>query len=258
MESQACVQLQYSLTRLDEIEAAIRILQEKLITEEASALPDIENTLRAYAFDIKSEERQIRSYIHTLEKAHKERSSDEVDQALKDIGSPASLDRSFEGGIVSLTIKPEVLEKLKSYTTAIEALKNADATTLTVSSDMDKIAALPTTLWTTPRSNLDILILKHPVGRETANVTTEKERDELTEKMDTLGYRPLEISELIALGILKPEFTKDGPLNSLKKYSLGGHGRVPYLCRRGDERRLDSRWSSDDWRGRNRFLFVRK
>ena len=258
MQPEACTQLQYSLTRLDEIEAAIRILQEKLITEEASALPDIENTLRAYAFDIKSEERQIRSYIHTLEKAHKERSSDEVDQALKDIGSPASLDRSFEGGIVSLTIKPEVLEKLKSYTTAIEALKNADATTLTVSSDMDKIAALPTTLWTTPRSNLDILILKHPVGRETANVTTEKERDELTEKMDTLGYRPLEISELIALGILKPEFTKDGPLNSLKKYSLDGFGRLPLLFRNDAIRVLDAGWSDSRWYVLIPILFTRK
>ena len=92
MPPQACVHLQYSLTRLDEIEATIRILQEKLITEDASALPDIENKLRACAFDIKTEERQIRSYIQILEKtkASKQKSPDEIDSLLKGLGSPAS------------------------------------------------------------------------------------------------------------------------------------------------------------------------
>ena len=235
-------------------------LYERLLIEDASSLPDIEQALYAKKKELAIVKQDIKQAIHTLEKASKQKSPDEIDSLLKGLGSPASLDRSFEGGIVSLKITPELKVKLQSYDTAKEALKSADATTVSIGSDMEKISKLPD-IWTAiTKDTLDILILNHPVDT-TTQVTTEAERDILTEKMDKLGYRPLELSELIALGILKPEFTKDGRnevLNSMKKYSLGGHDHVPCLFRSGDERRLGADWSPSDWGDWSRFLFVRK
>ena len=101
-------------------------------------------------------------------------------------------------------------------------------------------------------SHLDALVLNH-------KGTKPQERDKLVEDMDKAGYRPLEFPELIALGILKPEYNKRNEiLNTYKKYTLGGELLVPFLNWSGGLRRLYASRCDDVWLGRYRFLFVRK
>jgi len=77
--------------------------------------------------------------------------------------------------------------------------------------------------------------------------------------MNEKGYRPLIFSELVALGILRPDLNKRKEyLTTYEKHSLDGNPRVPFLYWLGGERRLRANDVSLDWFERNRFLFVRK
>lgn len=248
--SNPCDTLSRSLLSLTALEKDIHILHERLLTEGDASLPAIEQALYAKKNELVTLEKQIRQAVEILEKANKQKSSDEIDKLLKNLGSLASLDRSFAGGMVSLKMTPDLRVKLQSYDTAIEALKQAYTTTVSIGSDIGKILKLPDVWTTITKDTLDILVT-------TDGDTTPQERDTLVAHMNTLGYRSLELPELIALGILKPEFTKDPRyeiLNSMKKYSLGGRNHVPCLDGHG----LSSRRSDVFWVGRERNLFVRK
>jgi hypothetical protein len=172
----------------------------------------------------------------------------ELAQAIKVSGSPARPDMSFEGGIVALKIDQKTLEALRTWNTAKVAYQNTD--NQSPSWIWDKLDTIP---YTAPkRANLDILVLNH--GK-----TTPQERDKLVEDLDTQGFRPLEFSELVALGILKPEYNKRNEvLNTYKKYSLGGGARVPYLSWGGEMRMLGAGWAVGEWIDGLRFLFVRR
>ena len=167
---------------------------------------------------------------------------------LHQIGTPATLDDSFEGGIVSLEIDQNLVESLSTWDKAQKAYKSADGGT--PSWIWGELKGIPYTKLDV--SHLDVLVLNH-------KGTKPQERDKLVEDMDKAGYRPLEFPELIALGILKPEYNKRNEiLNTYKKYTLDGRLHVPCLFWSGDKRRLSASRCGNEWDERYRFLFVRK
>ncbi len=78
--------------------------------------------------------------------------------------------------------------------------------------------------------------------------------------MNKLNLRPATLEEMIALGIVKPEFNKRSGtyLVGLTKYSLGGDSYVPGLNWNGDERELGRDGWALGWDDRSRFVCVRK
>ena len=172
----------------------------------------------------------------------------ELAQTIKATGSPARPDMSFEGGIVNIEIDTNTQESLKTWKGAQVAYQSTDNKSPSwIWGGLDDVPYIP------PQdSSLDIIVLNH--GR-----TDPQERDKLVDDMDKAGYRPLEFSELVALGIIKPELNKRNEiLNTYKKYSLVGGVQVPYLSWGGDERWLVVSGVSGGWGGGYRFLFVRK
>jgi hypothetical protein len=169
-------------------------------------------------------------------------------QSFKETGSPARLDVSIEGGIVTLDLDQETLASLSTYETAIEAYQAADGGA--PSWVYESLKGIP---WTPPSSaSLDVHILDH--GR-----TTTAQRDQLVADMDKAGYRPLTFAELVALGITRPDLNKRNEVfNTYEKHTLVGDSHVPCLYWDGDERNLFANHVSGDWSERDRFVFVRK
>jgi hypothetical protein len=172
----------------------------------------------------------------------------EFNKAFKETGSPARLDVAIEGGIVPIELTSETLESLRTYETAIKAYENTDG-----GSPSWVWEELKDIQWTPPNhTSLAIHILDH-------GSTTPVERDQLVLDMDKVGYRVLTFSELVALGIIKPELNKrDEMLNTHEKHTLRGDSQVPYLYWNGDKRNLNALHTDGDWSERRRFLFVRK
>ncbi len=174
----------------------------------------------------------------------------ELVQRLKETGSPARPDLSFECGIVPIDVN---IEKLKDLKTALQSYKDADN-------------GSPSWIWNEWKNmqsykapeatHLDVIILSYnndPKARQSS--------DKTIHDMDRLNLRPATIAELIALGIVKPEFNKrnDTYLIGLgTKEVLDGGPRVPNLYWDVGERGLRrSRWAGE-WDELFRFVCVRK
>ena len=155
---------------------------------------------------------------------------------------------SFEGGIINIEIDNKTLESLADWKSAKGAYEKADNSSPSwVWDEFDNLSyTKPTT------TSLDIVVLNH-------GSTTPQERDKLVDDVDKAGFRALDFSELVALGIIKPELNKRSEyLITYKKYALDGISRAPYLDGDGDRRGLFAGRCGVDWLDRNRFLFVRK
>jgi hypothetical protein len=150
----------------------------------------------------------------------------ELKKKLKEIGSPATPDMSFEGGFIGLEITKNLADTLSTWNGIQKAYQDADyGSPSYVWDELDGIPYTPLHV-----ANRDILVLNH-------KRTTPQERDTLVENMNKIGYRPLTFLELVALGITKPEYNKRNEiLNTYKKFSLVGELRVPYLDWDGDKR----------------------
>ncbi|MCF7843572.1 hypothetical protein K9M47_01595 [Candidatus Gracilibacteria bacterium] len=171
----------------------------------------------------------------------------ELAKSIKESGSPARPDMSFEGGIVNIDIDKE---KLKDTKTALQSYKEADNNS-------------PHYIWnewinapyTKPKLPLEAIILSY-----NKDTNTRDSSDKIVADMSKLNLRPATLEEMIALGIVKPEFNKRSGtyLVGLTKYSLDGVSRVPVLNWLGGRRFLDgNRWSFE-WDGSIRFVCVRK
>ena len=174
-----------------------------------------------------------------------------LDQEIKKLsGNKAEIDMSVQGGKVHLEIDPVTMGKLNNYGNAIKAFEETDN-----GSKSSVWSTLKDIHWTEPKNpNLDFVVVNH-------GETTTEERDKLVEDMDKLGYRVPEFSELVALGIIKPELNKipNKYFNAYKKYSLGGDLLSPCFYLRGDgDRGLSAGGVSVGWDDGSRFLFVRK
>ncbi|HMO78500.1 MAG TPA: AAA family ATPase [Candidatus Paceibacterota bacterium] len=174
-------------------------------------------------------------------------SPDSIQERLKTLGSRAEVDTTIEGGLISFTITPEVQKALQSYSTAKEAYNKADGIPTFIVSDL---RGMPWKQLTS--NNLNVLVLNH-------GQTTPTERDQMVTHMDTLGYRPLTLSELMALGIMRPDLNKRVEiLNTYDIHVLDGIRHAPCLYWDGSRRLLDANDVSDVCGDRSRFLFVRK
>ena len=171
----------------------------------------------------------------------------EFSRAFRETDSEATLDVAIDAGIVSLDLKPETVKALESYQTAKQAYEIADSTLTYIYSTLENIS------WQTPEStSFQVLILEH--GR-----TTSEQRDKLVDDMDKAGYRTLTFSELVALGIERPDLNKrDEILYTYEKHMLDGRWLAPYLRWLGVKRYLSAGGVSSDWGARDRSLFVRK
>jgi len=171
-----------------------------------------------------------------------------INEKLKELGSPATVDTTIEGGVVSLEIDQKTMEALHSYDTAIQAYKDTDGGSAPWV--YEELKNIP---WTQPTTaSLDVLILNH-------GETTSTERDTMVEDMDKAGYRPLTFPEFMALGIIRPDLNKrNETFNTYEKYTLGGRLRVPNFSLDVGVRGLSAVVVSFDWYAHYRFLFVRK
>lgn len=85
--------------------------------------------------------------------------------------------------------------------------------------------------------------------------------EDVQKEFDNIGYRPVEIHELLAFGEKYPDIQREFPIISLGFvwWNRSGCRCVPYLGRFGSERSLDLYWiEEDDWSGSRRFAAVRK
>lgn len=84
--------------------------------------------------------------------------------------------------------------------------------------------------------------------------------EDAIKEMEKEGYRPGNISELLALGEVKPELQREFPIVELGLLWLNPFGgrSVAVLRCDGDRRELGLDWFGCDWSARFRFLGVRK
>lgn len=174
----------------------------------------------------------------------------ELAKNIKESGSSARPDMSFEGGIVSVTLDTE---KLKDRDTAFQSYENADSHSPSwIWSEWRKMKSYqaPETL------PLEAIILSYnndPKIRQSS--------DAIVADMEKMNLRPATIAELIALGIIKPGFNKRSDVYLVglgTQESLGGNSYVPVLSWGGDKRDLSrNRWSGE-WNEHSRFVCVRK
>ena len=171
----------------------------------------------------------------------------ELAQHIKESGSPARPDMSFEGGIVTIDISEE---KLKDTKTVLQSYKEADSSS--PSWVWDEWINAP---YTKPKLPLETIILSY-----NKDTNTRESSDKIVSDMNRLGLRPATLEELIALGVIKPEFNKRSGsyLVELTKYSLDGGSYVPCVDWGGDERDLVGYEWGGRWIDRNRFVCVRK
>ncbi len=174
-----------------------------------------------------------------------------INQELKELGSPATIDTNIEGGVINLTLSPEILKALQSYDTAIEAYTKIPRTTEEVNDPFVyyELKNLPWNPLTYP--NLEVLILNH-------GETKEIDRDLFVIDMKALGYRPLHFSELVALALAKPDLNRRNEyFNTYEKYILGDAWQAPFFGGSNLRRYLNAILVDVDWGHHIRSLFVR-
>lgn len=83
--------------------------------------------------------------------------------------------------------------------------------------------------------------------------------EDAIKEMEQAGYRPATTEEILAFGEHNPELQKQFPIVELASVAeVSGLRCVLYLDTLGSERGLRLRWFDVGWRGRYRFLAVRK
>ena len=248
LKQNTCLSLNKKLASLRALFSDIQSLHNQLLTEGPNAVKEVKDQFenkKKRADILKSELESLLKQV-TPEKLHD--TPESIKKLLEEIGTPATLDESFEGGIIALEIDTNTQEALKTWNKAKDAYKGADnASPSWIWDELDNIPYTPPT-----SSSYSVLVLNH-------GETTPQERDKLVEDLDKKGFRPLEFSELVALGIMKPEYNKRNEvLNTYKKYSLDGDSQAPCLRWRGSSRRLSAGGVSGGWDEHDRFVCVRK
>lgn len=248
LSPELCTQLQEKLASLRTIEKEIQDLQKRLLTEGSSSVNEVKKAFLAKNTEAKALKTELEKLLKGVSPDTRLDTPESIKKLLKEIGTPATLDESFEGGIIALEIDKKTLESLKTWDKAKDAYKKADnASPSWIWDELDNIPYTPPT-----SSSYGVLVLNH-------GETTPAQRDKLVADLDKKGFRPLEFSELVALGIMKPEYNKRNEiLNTYKKYSLGGDSQAPFLDWGGGERVLSAGGVSGGWVERGRFVFVRK
>ncbi len=241
--------LKHSLqTKLEEYKAALEEVRIEGTMSSVQRLRAIEAELTNIKTAIEEELNKAGYSLETPETTD----PNVINQKLQELGSKATIDTNIEGGIISFTVSPEHLTALQSYDTAIKAYRaipRASATegVASVSSDLEHFPWHPIT-----NSNLETVILNH--GR-----TNKADRNLLVQHMETLGYRPPHLSELVALSLARPDLNRRNEwLITYEKHEVGrGVLWVPRLYWFDSERGLGVFLVDGRWDERSRFVFVR-
>jgi hypothetical protein len=172
----------------------------------------------------------------------------ELAEKLKETGSLAVPDLSFEGGIIDIQFDPE---KIKDRQSAWRSFKEADNNSPSyIWPEWEKGE------WKPPEgNNIEIVVLSY-----NNDPNTRKSSDKIVADMDRLGFRPLTLEETTLAGILEPKFTKTSSkyFVGLTQYTRVGSACVPNLYRDGGVRDLDGNGWDSEWNAWYCFLFVRK
>lgn len=97
------------------------------------------------------------------------------------------------------------------------------------------------------------------VAFEYVHMDRDASTDEVLAEMDRKGLRPALYEELLGFAEKYPDEQRKYPIVALgSEANVGGGRNVAYLWLDGDGRRLGLYWVGFDWRGRYRFLAVRK
>lgn len=176
----------------------------------------------------------------------------ELAKAISETGCAARPDMSFEGGIISVEISQKLREQLKDWKTAQNAYTEIDIAPASISNKLKQIQWQPPTT-----ESLNILVVN---PQPNSRLTFSHRRNVLVSEMDKMGYRPLMLSELTALGIAKPHLTKyDGLLASYEKHGLFNKIWVPFIVwDRNNKRYLETLEETVEWDDSYRLLFIRK
>lgn len=168
-----------------------------------------------------------------------------IQEKLKSLGSPAVVDKNLEGGTISVTFTTQMLQSLQTYTTAIDAWKNASITDPNVSIAHGEVPWIPPTNFT-----LETVIVHQ-------DTTTPKLRDTLIAHMDTLGYRPPTLAEFIGFTATRPDLIENRSeiLNTYDEVLL--EPLCAFWDRFSSFRVLSRHAVVNEWES-NRFVFVRK
>jgi hypothetical protein len=240
-----CNELARNIERLIDLGKQLKELREVLLREGIAVVPEIRKEMNLIRKKIQLAKEEVALCIKKLEFPT---TPDAFDAMCKEKGSPAVLDREYDGGIVTLTIEEE---KLKDLPTLIQVYEEADNNS-------------PASLWegwrklksyAKPTTPLEAYILSYENDR-----TTRKSSDKILEDLDKIGLRPATLEEMMLLGIVHPEFNKrrDRYLVGLTKYQVVGVARVPFLRWNGDLREVLRYWWDGEWDGGSRFVCVRK
>jgi hypothetical protein len=171
----------------------------------------------------------------------------DVNRLLREVDSVAELDPTFEGGIIHVDIDPKIVDALKRRGAAYKAFREADSTRWHIGGSLNDYPWQPLT-----ETSLDVLVMNH--GK-----TTPEEFDTFVHSMDTMGYRPLTLAELMAVVIMKPEYNKRGEwLGTYEKHMLDGSVWWPCAAWNGSQRVLETFPVDEGWVKHVRSLFVRK
>ncbi len=182
---------------------------------------------------------------------------------LKELGTPATLDTSFEGGIVTIEISRELKRQLKDWETAKGAFMAADnASPAAVRSELQNIP------WNPPANiTFDVLFIDYEITdfERISNglyQTNPEEQERLVADMDQAGYRALTFAELVALGIQRPDLNKKRNEWLCSNSILDSEIKTPRLyCDDDGKRRLNAGDYWIEWNKPNRrfrYLFVAK
>ncbi len=175
---------------------------------------------------------------------------EKIIELINESGSPAELDTTFEGGIVSIDIPPDITD-WKSAEAAFSAADNGSASGIW--------KGWKEKTWTSPETiHLYIIVLSYNVAPDTI-----KSGDEINADMDRIGLRPLTLEEMAIAGIQEPKFTKTSGKTFFGLTEYVDH-HCPYLGQSSvaglsDVARFlgEDRWDTG-WLEGDRFLCVRK
>ena len=222
-----------------QLRTQVAAYKETLTRFEAEGTAELAQTLARIQADIEETEGHIREVLEPLGYSLDTLNPIiEINRMLKKLEfSRAELDPDFEGGIVHLEIDARTWEALKTWDTARQAYedleRNADG-----SSNADIWEEIPESSWATNwqppiKQSFDVLV----VGQGDREIN-EGERYEVVSCMDTMGYRPLTFSELLAVGIVRPHFQKMNTLTTCIKGTVKGRTFMPSLVQNDDKREI--------------------
>ncbi len=169
---------------------------------------------------------------------------EEITALLEEAGSPAVLDRSIKGGVVSIDIPPQITE-WSSAQIAFETTDNGSPVSIW--------QGWTDRFWESPSvAHLDIIALSYNASRNIG-----ESLDYVLADLNRIGLRLLTAEEMILTGIAEPIFSNTKGISFIgAKYTFGPEPYYPVMRKKEGKRELH--WLAGNLWDDMRFLCVRK